>query len=80
MEQLRLIIPAVAFYHTIGPWRVTWNRFGYDPRKNFDSRYYQILDYRIRNDVGVKNYVKYIVKVANITYILIYLFISFRLK
>lgn len=27
-----------------------WVRFGYDPRKDFNSRYYQTLDYRIRSN------------------------------
>ncbi|XP_021695339.1 LOW QUALITY PROTEIN: general transcription factor 3C polypeptide 5, partial [Aedes aegypti] len=32
--------PSLAFYFVNGPWRGTWVRFGYDPRKWFESRYY----------------------------------------
>lgn len=31
-----------------------WVRFGYDPRKDFESRYYQQFDYRMRTQVGCK--------------------------
>lgn len=32
-------------------------RFGYDPRKDFESRYYQQFDYRLRTQVGCKDLV-----------------------
>lgn len=47
-DQLKLLLPAVAFYFLTGPWRVMWIRFGYDPRKDTASRIYQTLDYRLR--------------------------------
>lgn len=47
-EQLKVLLPAVAYYFTTGPWRITWVRLGYDPRKNPESRIYQILDYRLK--------------------------------
>lgn len=46
--KLKIILPSIAYYYTTGPWRLMWVRFGYDPRKDFASRYYQTLDYRIR--------------------------------
>lgn len=52
-QKLKLILPALAYYYTTGPWRLMWVRFGYDPRKDFSSRYYQNLDYRIRTS-GLK--------------------------
>lgn len=47
-EQLKVLLPAVAYYFTTGPWRIMWIRLGYDPRKDPSSRVYQTLDYRIR--------------------------------
>lgn len=49
-QKLKTILPALAYYYTTGPWRLMWVRFGYDPRKDFNSRYYQTLDYRIRSN------------------------------
>lgn len=47
-QKLKVILPSLAYYYTNGPWRLMWVRYGYDPRKDFSSRYYQTLDYRIR--------------------------------
>lgn len=44
---LKVLLPAVAYYELSGPWRCTWIRFGYDPRKDPESKKYQNLDYRI---------------------------------
>lgn len=52
-QKLKIILPALAYYYTTGPWRLMWVRFGYDPRKDFSSRFYQNLDYRIRTS-GLK--------------------------
>lgn len=57
-DQLKYILPTLAYYYSNGPWRITWVRFGYDPRKNFESRYYQTFDYRLRNIIGVKEMVE----------------------
>lgn len=57
-EQLKYILPSLAYYMTTGPWRVLWIRFGYDASKHFESRHFQTLDYRVRNAIGMKNYVK----------------------
>lgn len=38
----------VAYFYNSGPWRMTWVRFGFDPRKDPKARIYQTLDYRIR--------------------------------
>lgn len=48
-HKLKIILPAIAYYYTTGPWRLMWIRFGYDARKDYTSRYYQTLDYRIRS-------------------------------
>ncbi|XP_069465423.1 general transcription factor 3C polypeptide 5 isoform X2 [Ambystoma mexicanum] len=51
-EKLKLMLPCVAYYMLTGPWRSLWVRFGYDPRKDPESKVYQVLDFRIR--CGVK--------------------------
>lgn len=57
-EKLKYILPTLAYYFTTGPWRIMWVRFGYDPRKDFESRYYQQLDYRITLNSGIKGHVR----------------------
>ena len=47
-EQLKILLPSVAYYFMTGPWRITWVRLGYDPRKDPESRKYQTLDYRLK--------------------------------
>lgn len=56
-DQLKFILPYFGYYYSNGPWRAMWVRFGYDPRKLFESRFYQILDYRLRNIVGIQQFV-----------------------
>lgn len=56
-QKLKIILPALAYYYTTGPWRLMWVRFGYDPRKDFTSRFYQNLDYRIRTS-GMKEQIE----------------------
>ncbi|XP_053552213.1 general transcription factor 3C polypeptide 5 isoform X2 [Bombina bombina] len=51
-DKLKQLLPYVAYYMLTGPWRSLWVRFGYDPRKNPESKIYQVLDFRIR--CGVK--------------------------
>ncbi|XP_067002330.2 general transcription factor 3C polypeptide 5 [Anabrus simplex] len=57
-DQLKFLLPAVAYYFVTGPWRVMWVRFGYDPRKDPSARKYQTLDYRLRTSGGLKTKVK----------------------
>lgn len=57
-DQLKFLLPSVAFYFVTGPWRVMWVRFGYDPRKDPSARIYQTLDYRLRRKGGMKTKVK----------------------
>ncbi|KAK9510096.1 hypothetical protein O3M35_004952 [Rhynocoris fuscipes] len=57
-DQLKYLLPAVAYYFATGPFRVMWVRFGYDPRKDPASRIYQTLDYRIRAPAGLLSLVK----------------------
>lgn len=47
-EHSKIILPVVAYYFPNGPWRISWVKFGYDPRKDPKARIYQTLDYRIR--------------------------------
>lgn len=47
-EQLKILLPSVAYYFLTGPWRVMWVRLGYDPRKDPTARKYQTLDYRLK--------------------------------
>lgn len=51
-DQLKYLLPAVAYYFVTGPFRVMWVKMGYDPRKDSSSRIYQTLDYRIPNRGG----------------------------
>uniref|UniRef100_A0A2M4BMD3 Putative rna polymerase iii transcription factor tfiiic subunit n=1 Tax=Anopheles marajoara TaxID=58244 RepID=A0A2M4BMD3_9DIPT len=59
-ETISTILPSVGFYYVNGPWRGTWVRYGYDPRKHFEARMYQLLDFRVRSidalheSIGVK--------------------------
>lgn len=53
-KRLSEILASIAYYYTTGPWRNCFVRFGYDARKDFKSRYYQMLDYRVRQGAGYK--------------------------
>ncbi|PSN45535.1 hypothetical protein C0J52_05772 [Blattella germanica] len=57
-EQLKYLLPSVAYYFVTGPWRIMWVRFGYDPRADPSSIKYQTLDYRLRTIGGLKTKVK----------------------
>ncbi|XP_014223258.1 general transcription factor 3C polypeptide 5 [Trichogramma pretiosum] len=47
-EHMKVLLPAVAYYFMTGPWRITWVKLGYDPRKDPEARKYQTLDYRLK--------------------------------
>lgn len=49
--------PSLAYYFSNGPWRTLYVRFGYDPRKDFNSRYYQTFDFRLRFSTGLSEFV-----------------------
>lgn len=53
-RRLNFILASIAFYYSTGPWRNCFVQFGYDPRRNFDSRVYQMLDFRVRAGAGLK--------------------------
>uniref|UniRef100_A0A1B6FP34 General transcription factor 3C polypeptide 5 n=1 Tax=Cuerna arida TaxID=1464854 RepID=A0A1B6FP34_9HEMI len=57
-EQMKFLLPAVAYYFVTGPFRIMWVRIGYDPRKHPAARIYQSIDYRIRVQGGTQSYVK----------------------
>ncbi|XP_037710294.1 general transcription factor 3C polypeptide 5 [Drosophila subpulchrella] len=56
-DKLKCITPSLAFYFSNGPWRTLYVRFGYDPRKDFNSRYYQTFDFRLRFSTGLSEFV-----------------------
>lgn len=47
-EQLKILLPSVAYYFMTGPWRIMWVKLGYDPRKDIYAFKYQTLDYRLK--------------------------------
>ncbi|XP_077981401.1 general transcription factor 3C polypeptide 5-like, partial [Glandiceps talaboti] len=47
-EKMKILLPVFAYYCVTGPWRSLWVRFGYDPRKDWESVRYQVLDFRLR--------------------------------
>ncbi|KAI4484588.1 hypothetical protein M0804_007154 [Polistes exclamans] len=57
-EQLKILLPSVAYYFITGPWRIMWIRLGYDPRKDITARKYQTLDYRLRAMRGLGSTIK----------------------
>lgn len=44
---LKYALPCVAYFATNGPWRASWIKFGYDPRKHQSSFIYQTVDFRV---------------------------------
>lgn len=48
-DTLRNILVNLAYQYMNGPWRLLWIKLGYDPRKDPQSRIYQIIDFRVRN-------------------------------
>lgn len=54
-EYAKVLLPAVGFYCTMGPWRTCWIKYGYNPLKDFGSRIYQTLDFRIRTSGKVNS-------------------------
>ncbi|XP_055376569.1 general transcription factor 3C polypeptide 5 [Condylostylus longicornis] len=57
-DKLKVILPSMAYYFTTGPWRTMYVRYGYDPRKDFQSRLYQTFDFRYRFKTGIGSLVK----------------------
>ncbi|CAG9765802.1 unnamed protein product [Ceutorhynchus assimilis] len=51
-------LPCIAYYCHGGPWRTCWIKFGYNPVTDFNSRIYQILDFRIRQTEGMQVKIK----------------------
>ena len=56
-DRLKLILPALSYYFTTGPWRNQWIRLGYDPRAETAAASHQTLDYRVRLQGGARNQV-----------------------
>ncbi|XP_014472456.1 PREDICTED: general transcription factor 3C polypeptide 5 isoform X2 [Dinoponera quadriceps] len=57
-EQLKILLPSVAYYFMTGPWRIMWVKLGYDPRQDINARKYQTLDYRLKAMHGLGSTVK----------------------
>ncbi|KAG5345715.1 TF3C5 factor, partial [Acromyrmex heyeri] len=57
-EQLKILLPSVAYYFMTGPWRIMWVKLGYDPRKDVNARKYQTLDYRLKAMHGLGSTVR----------------------
>ncbi|KAJ8726552.1 hypothetical protein PYW07_001250 [Mythimna separata] len=55
LVSLKVIMPCLALYMKTGPWRSTWVKYGYDPRKDPAARKYQTLDFRLRHAAGVRS-------------------------
>ena len=53
-RRLNYILATMAYFFSTGPWRNCFVAFGYDPRKDFESRFYQMLDFRVRQGAGFK--------------------------
>lgn len=53
-RKLTHVLATMAYYYSTGPWRNCFVAFGYDPRKHFESRVYQMLDFRVRQGVGFR--------------------------
>merc|ERR1712013_85000 len=56
-DRLKLILPALSYYFTTGPWRNQWIRFGFDPRIEASAALHQTLDYRVRQQGGARSQV-----------------------
>lgn len=57
-DKMKAILPHVAYYYVTGPWRTMYVRYGYDPRKEFSSRFHQTFDYRVRFNDGITEFVR----------------------
>ncbi|CAB3359334.1 Hypothetical predicted protein [Cloeon dipterum] len=44
-----VILPCVSFFFLGGPWRLTWCRHGYDPRKDPDAKMWQTIEFRAQS-------------------------------
>ncbi|KAG5675854.1 hypothetical protein PVAND_005723 [Polypedilum vanderplanki] len=53
-KRLSNLLATIAYHYSTGPWRNCFVRYGYDPRKEFESRFYQMIDYRVRQGVGYR--------------------------
>ena len=48
-DNVKVILPSIAYYILTGPWRRVWVRFGYDPRTDPAAKLYQVVDFRIKD-------------------------------
>lgn len=47
-QKLKTALPVVSYHFHNGPWRKSWIRLGYDPRKHTEARVYQVIDFRVK--------------------------------
>jgi general transcription factor 3C polypeptide 5 (transcription factor C subunit 1) len=52
IKSLKQALPTIAYYVTSGPWKMTWIKFGVDPKSDSKYRFYQALDTRNQFKVG----------------------------
>ncbi|CAG8544001.1 680_t:CDS:10, partial [Ambispora leptoticha] len=45
-KMIKKLLPLYAYWMVNGPWRDCWIRYGYDPRKDKNARFLQLLDIR----------------------------------
>lgn len=57
-ETAKYVLPAVAYYALSGPWRTCWIKLGYNPMTDYNSRIYQVLDFRIKHSEGMQMKIK----------------------
>ena len=48
-NDLKYYLPLLAYYYVNGPFRGQWVRFGFNPKEDASSRFYQTLDLRTSN-------------------------------
>lgn len=49
-SSMKIILPCIGVNPKIGPWKLVWIKYGYDPRIEPEARIYQSLDFRVRQD------------------------------
>jgi general transcription factor 3C polypeptide 5 (transcription factor C subunit 1) len=42
VKRFKAVLPTVAYFFRNGPWRHTWVKYGYDPRKHPESKMYAL--------------------------------------
>lgn len=56
LQDVKFVLPLVAYYWNNGPFRTMWCEYGYDPHQDKSSKIYQALDFRIKNPLDQQEY------------------------